>query len=152
MSSKPSVMTVTAGGCWWSLVVDGHLVLLLAIVKRGYWKVTLPLWQRSMRFDDVVMDTKWLFKEVEREHLVMFLNFSLRASFTNKIIRNAARKRTILICHTKNENKRWTFIASVCSGRIYTRTSQNLHHCRDNISTSKHVFFKTRRLFVASPM
>lgn len=71
-----SVLTVTAGGCWWSAVVDanraGHLLLLLAIVKRGYWRLTLPLWLRSMRLDDVVMDTKWLFKEVKREHPAMF--------------------------------------------------------------------------------
>lgn len=43
----------------------GHLVLLLAIVNGGYWRITLPLVLRSMRFDDGVMDTKWHFKEGE---------------------------------------------------------------------------------------
>ena len=67
---------------WWVLVVcccgcrqAGHLVLLLVIVKSGYWRPTLPLWLRSMRFDDVVMDPKWLFKEVKCEPPVMSFFF-----------------------------------------------------------------------------
>lgn len=139
---------------WWMLVVcccgcrqAGHLVLLLAIVKRGYWRLTLPLWLRSMRFDDVVMDTKWLFKEVKWEHPAMFLHIVKSILNPNKLNGNRPFWFVILGIKTKGVQ----FIAKVCSGYSYNKTSQN-HHCRDNLSTSKHVFFETRRLFVASPM
>lgn len=139
---------------WWMLVVcccgckqPGHLVLLLAIVKESYWSLTLPLCLRSMRFDDVVMATKWLFKEVKWEHPAMFSHLINSHFYGEPLLQ-------IKVIETWENglNKRRQFIARVGFGYSYNRTSQNPHHCRDNSSTSKHVFFKTRRLFVASPM
>lgn len=108
----PACLTVMVGVlvvCCCGCRQAGHLVLLLAIVKSGYWRPTLPLWLRSMRFDDVVMDTKWPFKEVKCEPPAMSFFFS-----PNKL--NSFRKQTNksdenfdLSC--SNQNKWWQFAA-----------------------------------------
>lgn len=101
---------------WWMLVVcccgcrqEGHLVLLLAIVTRPHWGAALPLRLRSVRFDDAVMETKWL---VKWEHRATFF-MSNKHRFYRAFYLYEKIDRFAFLSYFGLKNKRSQFTATV---------------------------------------